>query len=67
MNKLIFTFKQQFNEDIILISNNHKDLEDYLKSKYNWHYIEVKNESVVIQKRYCSETEVASIKWVKHT
>lgn len=31
MNKLVFTLINDLGNDIVLIANNHKDLEDYLR------------------------------------
>jgi len=35
INKLVFTLKNDFGSDIVLIANNHKDLEDHLKENYD--------------------------------
>ena len=66
MNKLLFTLKIDFGSDITLIANNHKDLEDYLKSNYDWFRIEVKEDSVIIKEREGYENEIAILEWVKH-
>ena len=66
MNKLLFTLKIDFGSDITLIANNHKDLEDYLKSNYDWFRIEVKEDSVIIKEREGYENEIATLEWVKH-
>lgn len=66
MNKLLFKLEVYFGEDITLISNNHKDLEDYLKENYDWYRVEVKDDSVVIEMREGYEKEFASLEWVKH-
>tara|TARA_Y100000389_G_C17454662_1_gene517265 strand:- start:1150 stop:1353 length:204 start_codon:yes stop_codon:yes gene_type:complete len=66
MNKLVFTLKNDWGSDIVLIANNHKDLEDYLNSNYGWVRIEVKEDSVIIKEREGYENEIATLEWVKH-
>ena len=66
MNKLVFTLKNDWGSDIVLIANNYKDLEDYLKSNYDWFRIEVKEDSVIIKEREGYENEIAILEWVKH-
>ena len=66
MNKLVFTLKNDFGSDIVLIANNYKDLEDYLTEKYDWYRTEVKEDSVIIKMREGYENEFASLEWVKH-
>jgi len=66
MNKLVFTLKNDWGSDIVLIANNHKDLEDYLNSNYDWVRIEVKEDSVIIKEREGFENEIATLEWVKH-
>lgn len=66
MNKLLFTLERDWDDPIILVANNHKDLEDYLRTNYDWYSIEVKEDHVNIKTRLGYETEVAQLKWVKH-
>jgi len=66
MNKLVFTLKNDWGSDIVLIANNHKDLEDYLNSNYDWFKIEVKEDSVIIKEREGYENAIATLEWVKH-
>jgi len=66
MNKLIFTLKNDFGSDIVLIADNHKDLEDYLKETYGWYRVEVKEDSVVVKMSQWYENEFASLEWAKH-
>ena len=66
MNKLVFTLKNDWSTDIVLIANNHKDLEDYLNSNYDWFKIEVKEDSVIIKEREGYENKIATLEWVKH-
>jgi len=65
-NKLVFKLERDWgSDDILLISNNHKDLEDYLNSNYDWYKIEVKEESVIVKARYGYENEIGTLEWVK--
>ena len=66
MNKLLFKLERSFNENITLITNNHKDLEDYLNENYDWYKIEVKEDSVIIKEREGYENDTALLEWVKH-
>ena len=66
MNKLVFTLKNDWGSDLVLIANNHKDLEDYLNKNYDWYKIEVKEDSVIIKEREGYENVIALLEWVKH-
>ena len=66
MNKLLFKRERNFNDNITLITNNHKDLEDYLNENYDWYKIEVKEDSVIIKEREGYENDIALLEWVKH-
>jgi len=66
MNKLLFTLKNYWGSDIVLIANNHKDLEDYLKENYDWYKVEIKEDSVIIKTREGYESEFANLEWIKH-
>mgnify|MGYP003629226439 FL=1 len=66
MNKLLFKLERNFNDNITLITNNHKDLEDYLNKNYDWYKIEVKEDSVIIKEREGYENDIALLEWVKH-
>jgi hypothetical protein len=66
MNKLLFKLERNFNDDITLITNNHKDLDDYLNKNYDWYKIEVKEDSVIIKEREGYENDIALLEWVKH-
>ncbi len=65
MNKLLFKLEWNFNDNITLIANNHKDLEDYLNKNYDWYKIEVKEDSVIIKEREGYENDIALLEWVK--
>jgi hypothetical protein len=66
MNKLLFKLERSFNDNITLITNNHKDLEDYLNENYDWYKIEVKEDSVIIKECIGYENDIALLEWVKH-
>ena len=66
MNKLLFHFERDFNDDITLIANNHKDLEDYLEANCNWYRITIKDDLVSIIENDGFNTEYVNLKWVKH-
>lgn len=65
MNKLLFKLERQFSDNITLITNNHHDLEDYLRGNYNWHDIKVKENTVIIKECQGYENEIATLEWVK--
>lgn len=66
MNKLLFNYERQFNSNISLIANNHKDLQDYLEEKYDWDVLEVNEEHVVIDEKMTFERDIVPLVWVKH-
>lgn len=65
MNKLLLTLKRDYNDSIILVANNHKDLEDYLRSNYNFYKITVRDDSVSIIAREGYETEFGTLEWIR--
>jgi len=65
-NKLLFKLDRDRNDTIVLIANNHKDLEDYLNTNYDWYRIIINDDSVRIIEREGYETEFATLEWVKH-
>lgn len=68
MNKLLFKLERNFNDNITLIANNHKDLEDHLNRTlpFGWYKLEVKEHSVMLQECEGCEMEFVSLEWVKH-
>jgi hypothetical protein len=66
MNKLLFHYDVDFGEDIILIANNHKDLEDYLESELKYVNVRVTDTQVIFKEREWSDTSVVELKWIKH-
>ena len=66
MNKLVFTLKNDWGSDLVLIANNHNDLEYHLNNHEDLYMIEVKQDVVIIKMREGAESEFASLEWVKH-
>ena len=66
MNKLLFTLKRDYNDSIILVANNHRDLEDYLRSNYDFYKITVRDDSVSIVAREGYEAEYGMLEWIRH-
>jgi hypothetical protein len=66
MNKLLLRLKRDYNDSIILVANNHKDLENYLRSNYDFHKITVRDDSVSIIAIEGYETEFGTLKWIRH-
>ena len=66
MNKLLFTLKRDYNNSITLIANNHKDLEDHLRSNYDFHKVTVRDDSVTIIAREGYSSEFGTLEWVRH-
>ena len=64
MNKLLFNFERDFNDSITLVANNHKDLEDYLRERYDFYSIEVKDDYVCITERQGFSKEYVQLKWI---
>ena len=65
MNKLLLTLKRDYNDSIILVANNHKDFEDYLRLNYDFHKITVRDDSVSIIAREGYETEFGTLEWIR--
>ena len=66
MNKLVFRLKKDWEDDVVLIANNHKDLQEYLDANYDWYCIDVREDYAVITERPGFESEVVTLEWVKH-
>ena len=66
MNKLIFTLKDDFRDDIVLIANNQKDLEDYIRKNYRWLGVRFHEYEVLIVKGIGHHELIATLQWVKH-
>ena len=66
MNKLLLTLKRDYNDPIIVVANNHKDLEDYLRENYDFHEITVRDDSVSIVACAGFTTEYGTLDWIRH-
>ena len=64
MNLLLFVWQRQFHDDVIVVANNHKDLEDYLNTLglYN---VEIASEYVRITACAGYERDYIELKWVR--
>ena len=65
-NKLLFTLERDFNEDIIIVCDNERDLLDYLTLSYDWYNITIGKDYVHITEMKGYSSETATIKWIKH-
>jgi len=64
MNKLLFKYERNFCNDIILVANNHKDLEDYLNENFDFYKVVVKDDFVSIIESEGFETDFINLVWV---
>lgn len=65
--KLVFELKRRFDSDIILVANNHRDLESYLREECDFYFVETFNEQTVkIIEREGLEPVYASLRWAIH-
>lgn len=66
-NKILFTLDVNFGDDVKIIADNLKDLEDYLINELGWYYFNA-DESIgkaTIRTKSWLEPEIATIEWVK--
>jgi hypothetical protein len=67
MNKLLFHYDVHFGEDIILIANNHKDLEEYLEFELKYRNVRVTDTQAIFKENeWSDDTSVVELKWIKH-
>lgn len=66
MNKLLFILEIDFCDDIKIIANNHKDLEDYLSKNYDWYDFEMTEDNIIIETRKGYSKDYGTLTWVKH-
>ena len=62
----MFHYDVHFGDDIILIANNHKDLEDYLELELKYVNVRVTDSQAIFKEREWEETSVVELKWIKH-
>jgi formyltetrahydrofolate hydrolase len=65
LNKLLFNYERNFNYPITLVANNHKDLEDYLKTNYDFYVVIVKDDQASIVECPGDCTEYVDLIWIK--
>ena len=66
MNKLLVNIEIDFSEPIIFVANNHKDIEDYLTTQYNFDDVSVEDDCVSIVERPGYSRIFGTLKWIKH-
>lgn len=69
MNKVLFIWERSFNDDIILVANNERDLIEHLEQTHagnvGGYLFKQIDDSIEI--RYCGSVEdVVPLKWIKH-
>lgn len=66
--KLYFKLERDFNDDIEVIANNHVDLENWLKAKYNIKvtHINVEDDEISVKVPNDTATYFAELKWLTH-
>ena len=65
MNKLLMIYERDFNDDIVIVANNHKDLEDYILS-LGFNCITMYSDYCTIQEKQGEHSHEAELKWIKH-
>ena len=67
MNKVLFIWERSFNDDLILVANNERDLIEHLEQNHSGEVYSFKQIDDSIEIRYCSSVEdVVPLKWIKH-
>ena len=67
MNKLLFTLKECWGQDLVLVANNEKDLEDYLRQELDYSHVSFDSGGQVnLKKREWSDYETGETLWIKH-
>ena len=67
MNKVLFIWERSFNDDLILVANNERDLIEYLEQNIEGNAYEFRQIDDSIEIRYCNTVEdVVQLKWIKH-
>jgi hypothetical protein len=66
MNKLLCIVNLDFGNEIILVANNHKDLEDYL-NKEGYYLVQILSEDTIkLIERPGYDPIYGQLKWIKH-
>lgn len=63
-NKLLFEYKENWGNDYAFVADNHKDLEEYLKTIF--HKVSIEDDIVYFKQSEWSDEESVTLKWVKH-
>lgn len=66
-NKILFTLDINFGDNVKIVADNLKDLEDYLINELGWYSFDA-NESegnAVIKTKLWYKPEIGTIEWVK--
>ena len=67
MNKVLFIWERIFNDDLILVANNERDLIEYLEQNHAGDVYQFRQIDDSIEIRYCNTVEdVVQLKWIKH-
>ena len=66
--KLYFKFTRNFHEDIEVIANNHIDLENWLRTKYNIKITKINIDEDEVELEVPNDTGIyfAELKWITH-
>ena len=67
MNKVLFIWERSFNDDLILVANNKRDLIEHLEQNHAGEVYSFKQIDDSIEIRYWGNVEdVVPLKWIKH-
>lgn len=67
MNKVLFIWERSFNDDLILVANNERDLIEYLEQNHIGDVYQFKQIDDSIEIRYFNTVEdIVRLKWIKH-
>lgn len=66
-NVLLFRYKPDFSDEIVLVADNHLDLQEYLEKELDWEVIEIdtKEQRCYFKERDWSEVEQAECRYIK--
>ena len=67
MNKVLFIWERGWDNDLILVANNERDLIEHLEQNHADDVYQFKQIDDSIEIRYCNNVEeVVQLKWIKH-
>lgn len=66
-NVLLFRYKPDFSDEIVLVADNHLDLQEYLEKELGWEVIEIdtKEQRCYFKGRPWFEVEQAEYRYIK--